>query len=84
MLRQRIVAMRVARECAEVVQERQRLAAAAVVVQRRWRAIVKARVDELDRDVLDFQVLARGWLERRRSAVAKRGGHGIGRRAVGW
>ena len=83
-LRQRIVAMRVARECAEVVQERQRLAAAAVVVQRRWRAIVKARVDELDRDVLDFQILARGWLERRRSAVAKRGGHGIGRRAVGW
>jgi hypothetical protein len=33
--------------------------------------------------VLDFQVLARGWMERRRVGVAKRGG-GVGRRAVGW
>jgi abnormal spindle-like microcephaly-associated protein len=83
-LRQRVAAMRVARECKRVVEERQRLAAAAVLVQRRWRAIVKARVDELDRDVLDFQVLARGWLGRRRVAVVKRGGHGAGRRVVGW
>jgi abnormal spindle-like microcephaly-associated protein len=75
--------MRVARECKRVVEERQRVEKAAVVVQRRWRAVLKARVDELDRDVLDFQVLARGWMERRRVGVAKRGG-GVGRRAVGW
>jgi abnormal spindle-like microcephaly-associated protein len=82
-LRQRVAAMRVARECKRVVEERQRVEKAAVVVQRRWRAVLKARVDELDRDVLDFQVLARGWMERRRVGVAKRGG-GVGRRAVGW
>jgi abnormal spindle-like microcephaly-associated protein len=82
-LRQRVVAMRVARECKKVVEERQRVEGAAVVVQRRWRAVVKARVDELERDVLDFQVLARGWMGRRRVGGAKRGG-GVGRRAGGW
>ena len=77
--------MRVARECKRAVEERQRLAGAAVVVQRRWRAVVKARVDELDRDVLGFQMLARGWLERRRVAGVKRGGcGGAGRRVAGW
>lgn len=75
--------MRVARECKKVVEERQRVEGAAVVVQRRWRAVVKARVDELERDVLDFQVLARGWMGRRRVGGAKRGG-GVGRRAGGW
>ncbi|GAB7331846.1 hypothetical protein MBLNU13_g03793t1 [Cladosporium sp. NU13] len=79
-LRQRVAGMRVARACKRVVEERQRIAGAAVVVQRRWRAIMKARVDELESDVLDFQVLARGWLERRRVAGAKKGG----RRAAGW
>jgi len=83
-LRQRVAAMRVARECAKVVGERQKVAGAAVLVQRRWRAIVKARVDELDRDVLDFQMLARGWLERRRVAGVRRGGLGAGRRVGGW
>jgi abnormal spindle-like microcephaly-associated protein len=82
-LRQRVVAMRVARECQRVVEERQRVEMAAVVVQRRWRAIVKDRVDELERDVLGFQVLARGWMGRRRVGGAKRGG-GVGRRVGGW
>ncbi|KAM0710316.1 hypothetical protein Q7P35_002678 [Cladosporium inversicolor] len=82
-LKQRVAAMRVARECAEVVMEKQRVGAAAIVVQRRWRAIVKGRVEELERDVLDFQVLARGWRVRRRVAVAKRGGGAV-RRAEGW
>lgn len=76
--------MRVARECKVVVEERQRVEGAAVAVQRRWRAIVKARVDELERDVLEFQVLARGWMGRRRVGGAKRGGNGGGRRVGGW
>ena len=83
-LRQRVAAMKMAKDCAEVVRERQRLAGAAVVVQRAWRAIVRGRVERLDRHVLDFQVMARGWMVRRRMAAAKRGGVGAGRRAVGW
>lgn len=83
-LGQRVALMRMAAECAKVVREQQRLAGAAVTVQKRWRTIVKARVERLDRDVLDFQVVARGWMQRRRVAVAKRGGVGGGRRAAGW
>jgi abnormal spindle-like microcephaly-associated protein len=83
-LKQRVALMRMAADCAKVVREQQRVADAAVVVQRRWRAIVKSRVDRLDRDVLDFQVIARGWMQRRRVTVAKRGGIVAGRRAAGW
>lgn len=75
--------MRVARKCAEVVMEKRRVEKAAVVVQRRWRAIVKGRVEELDRDVLEFQFVARGWMVRRRVAGVKRGGC-AGRRMGGW
>ena len=84
MLRQRVALMRMAAGCAKVVREQQRLAQAAITVQRQWRAIVKSRVDKLDRDVLDFQVIARGWMQRRRVAVAKRGGSGAVRRVTGW
>jgi len=83
-LRQRVALMRMAAGCAKVVREQQRLAQAAITVQRQWRAIVKSRVDKLDRDVLDFQVIARGWMQRRRVAVAKRGGSGAVRRVTGW
>jgi abnormal spindle-like microcephaly-associated protein len=83
-LKQRVALMRMAADCAKVVREQQRLADAALTVQRQWRAIVRARVEKLDRDVLDFQVVARGWMQRRRVAVAKRGGAVAGRRAAGW
>ena len=83
-LKQRVVAMKMARDCAEVVRERQRVAGAAVVVQRAWRAIVKGRVEDLDRDVLEFQVVARAWMVRRRVAGLKRGGGGAVRRVGGW
>ena len=83
-LKQRVALMRMAADCAKVVREQQRLAQAAVTVQRQWRAIVRARVERLDRDVLDFQVVARGWMQRRRVAVAKRGGVVAGRRAAEW
>lgn len=83
-LKQRVALMRMAADCAEVVRTQQKLSDAAITVQRRWRAIVNARVERLDRDVLDFQVVARGWLQRRKIAIAKRCGNVAGRRAAGW
>jgi abnormal spindle-like microcephaly-associated protein len=79
---QRVVLMRLAVECARVVRDQQRFVDAAVLVQRTWRAVVGARVERLERDVVDFQVLARGWLERRRVGAVKK--RGVGRRAGGW
>jgi abnormal spindle-like microcephaly-associated protein len=81
---QRVVLMRLAVECARVVRDQQRFVDAAVLVQRTWRAVVGSRVERLERDVVDFQVLARGWLERRRVCAAKKRGVVGGRRAVGW
>ena len=74
--------MRLAVECAKVVRDQQRFVDAAVLVQRTWRAVVSSRVARLERDVVDFQVLARGWLERRRVGAVKK--RAVGRRAVGW
>ena len=81
-LHQRVVLMRLAVECAKVVRDQQRFVDAAVLVQRTWRAVVSSRVERLERDVVDFQVLARGWLERRRVGVVKK--RAVGRRLVGW
>jgi abnormal spindle-like microcephaly-associated protein len=82
-LKQRVALMRVAAGCAEVVRERQKRVEAVVLVQKRWRAVVQERVERLDRDVIGFQVAARGWMERRKVALAKRGG-AAGKRAAGW
>jgi hypothetical protein len=78
--------MRLAADCARVVRDQQRFVDAAVLVQRTWRAIVSSRVERLEGDVVDFQVLARGWLERRRVGAAKKRGvnGGVGRRVGGW
>jgi abnormal spindle-like microcephaly-associated protein len=83
---QRVVLMRLAADCARVVRDQQRFVDAAVLVQRTWRAIVSSRVERLEGDVVDFQVLARGWLERRRVGAAKKRGvnGGVGRRVGGW
>jgi abnormal spindle-like microcephaly-associated protein len=83
---QRVVLMRLATDCAKVVRDQQRFVDAAMLVQRTWRAIVSSRVERLEGDVVDFQVLARGWLERRRVCAAKkRGANGaFGRRVGGW
>lgn len=86
-LHQRVVMMRLAADCARVVRDQQRFVDAAVLVQRTWRAVVSSRVERLEKDVVGFQVLARGWLERRRVSVARKRGvnaNGAGRRAVGW
>lgn len=74
--------MRLASECASVVRDQQRFVDAAVLVQRTWRKTVSSRVERLERDVVDFQVLARGWLERRRVCVVKK--RGVGRSVGGW
>ncbi|KAJ4365638.1 hypothetical protein N0V83_008258 [Neocucurbitaria cava] len=63
--RQRILAMKIAHDCAVVAQTRQRLVDAATVIQRRWRGIREARQRQLESDVLAFQALARGWAIRR-------------------
>jgi hypothetical protein len=77
--------MRLAADCARVVRDQQRFVDAAVLVQRTWRAIVSSRVERLEGDVVDFQILARGWLERRSCAAKKRAVNaGVGRRAGGW
>ena len=84
-VRQRVVLMRLAADCARVVRDQQRFVDAAVLVQRTWRGVVSSRVERLEKDVVDFQVLAREWLERRRMCAAKkRGANGVGRRAVDW
>ncbi|KAF2685944.1 hypothetical protein K458DRAFT_417126 [Lentithecium fluviatile CBS 122367] len=60
-----IVKMRVAHECADVARTRDRLAGAATVIQRRWRAVLEKRRVDLEARVLLFQSLARGWAIRR-------------------
>lgn len=84
MLKQRVALMKMAADCAKVVRSQERVVEAVVMVQKRWRGIVQARVERLDRDVLDFQVAARGWMQRRRMALTKRGGVVDGRRGAGW
>lgn len=73
--------MRMAADCAKVVRTQQKLVDAAVLVQRAWRGIVRGRVQRLEQDVLDFQVVARGWMERRRLAALKREMRSAGMRA---
>ncbi|KAF2707396.1 calmodulin-binding protein-like protein Sha1 [Pleomassaria siparia CBS 279.74] len=61
----RVVLMRLAADCAAVVQTRNRLMGAATLIQRRWKAILDNRRERLRKDVEAFQALARGWAIRR-------------------
>ena len=70
---QRVALMRVAHACATVVQTRNRLVDAATVLQRAWRGVLAARIGRLNEDVEGFQVLARGWLARRRLVATRQG-----------
>ncbi|KAL5422230.1 hypothetical protein PMIN04_004857 [Paraphaeosphaeria minitans] len=60
-LSQRIVKAQIAHEAAVVAQARERLLGAAVLMQRRWRAVLEKRKQELEAHAVLFQSLARGW-----------------------
>ncbi|KAB2570392.1 putative calmodulin-binding protein sha1 protein [Lasiodiplodia theobromae] len=62
----RVTLMRLAAHCATVVQTRERVVGAAVVLQRAWRTVLDARIRKLVDDVTRFQALARGWGVRNR------------------
>lgn len=64
-LRQRIVKAQIAHEAAVVAQAREKLLDAAVLLQRRWRAVLDGRKRELEEHAVLFQSLARGWAIRR-------------------
>lgn len=82
-LKQRVALMKMAADCAKVVRTQQRIVDAAVVMQRAWRSIVRTRVQRLENEVTEFQVLARGWVQRRKVGAAKKKGTFSGRIA-GW
>lgn len=64
-LSQRIIKAQIAHEAAVVAQARERLLGAAVLVQRRWRAVLEGRRADLEAQAVLFQSLARGWAIRR-------------------
>lgn len=70
---QRVTLMRLAHACATIVQTRNRLVDSATVLQRAWRGVLEARIGRLNGDVEQFQVLARGWMARRRVVARRRG-----------
>ncbi|KAH0146111.1 hypothetical protein KCU67_g12365, partial [Aureobasidium melanogenum] len=77
----RIQKMKAAADCAAVAVNKQREVEAAVTLQRAWRAVLDRRIECLERDVLAFQSLARGWGVRRATAGVL--GNGSGRRIMG-
>jgi abnormal spindle-like microcephaly-associated protein len=77
----RIQKMRAATDCAAVAANKQREVDAAVTLQRAWRAVLDRRIECLERDVLAFQSMARGWAVRRATAGVL--GTGSGRRVMG-
>ncbi|KAH0363143.1 hypothetical protein KCU65_g7613, partial [Aureobasidium melanogenum] len=77
----RIQKMKAAADCAAVAANKQREVEAAVILQRAWRAVLDRRIECLERDVLAFQSLARGWGVRRATAGVL--GNGSERRVMG-
>ncbi|THW48961.1 hypothetical protein D6D21_02675 [Aureobasidium pullulans] len=64
----RVQRMIAAADCAQVAAAKQREVEAAVTLQRAWRSLLDRRIEALERDVLVFQSLARGWGVRRATA----------------
>jgi abnormal spindle-like microcephaly-associated protein len=77
----RIQKMKAANDCAAVAANKQREVDAAVTLQRAWRAVLDRRIECLERDVLAFQSVARGWALRRATVGVL--GIGSGRRVMG-
>ncbi|KAI9685369.1 MAG: hypothetical protein M1822_004500 [Bathelium mastoideum] len=86
----RLALARLAHHCAEVVNTRQRVERAAVVLQRAWRGVLVARIARLEADVVGVQAVVRGWMVRRGIGRVGKKGRGGGRRmerrvvGVGW
>ncbi|KAF2667047.1 hypothetical protein BT63DRAFT_327699 [Microthyrium microscopicum] len=78
-IHRRINLMRLANHCAAVVNARDRVIAAATVLQRAWRRVLDGKIRALEKDVTVFQAAARGWLVR--SAKERKKG---GVRRAGW
>ncbi|GME35357.1 putative calmodulin-binding protein sha1 protein [Neofusicoccum parvum] len=70
----RVALMQLASHCATVVQTRERVVGAAIVLQRAWRSVLDARIGKLVRDVTTFQALARGWAVRRATLDSRKKG----------
>ncbi|EKG10654.1 IQ motif EF-hand binding site [Macrophomina phaseolina MS6] len=66
----RIALMRLAAHCATVVQTREQVIGAAVVLQRAWRHVLDARVGKLVNDITAFQALVRGWAVRKTALLS--------------
>jgi abnormal spindle-like microcephaly-associated protein len=64
-LSRRVQLMKLAADCAVVVNKRNKLVGAATLIQQRWKRILEIRKEKLNRDVMAFQALARGWAIRR-------------------
>ena len=62
----RLALVRLAHHCAHIVQTREKVERAAVVLQRGWREVLARRIQRLQSDVRDVQALIRGWRTRRK------------------
>jgi abnormal spindle-like microcephaly-associated protein len=67
LIHKRLMLLRFAHHCSVVVQTRERVVGAAVVLQRAWRRVLDLRIEALLKDVITLQALSRGWLARRKS-----------------
>ncbi|KAF2155346.1 hypothetical protein K461DRAFT_276560 [Myriangium duriaei CBS 260.36] len=64
-MHKRVVVLKVAHQCAEVVRARHRVEWAVVVLQRSWREMRLERMKRAERRIERFQAAARGWATRR-------------------
>ena len=62
----RISFLRLVHACATVVQTQNKLISAATTLQRAWRKVLDSRIERLNRDVGQFQAVAKAWLVKRR------------------
>ncbi|KAI9708465.1 MAG: hypothetical protein M1820_003926 [Bogoriella megaspora] len=86
----RLVLLRVAHHCAQIVRTKEKVECAAVVLQRAWRKKLGERIERLQGDMRGVQALVRGWMVRKREGGRvrreKERGKVRGRRVggVGW
>ncbi|KIW00376.1 uncharacterized protein PV09_08086 [Verruconis gallopava] len=76
----RVALARLAHHCAVVVQTRERVVGAAIVLQRAWRKVLSNRIERLLGDIINVQAVARGWIARQK---IKGGGKIKSRRVIG-